>query len=155
MTKTWSFKEQIAVGDEGQRLFLKNYHTPITEYVPHAADFQVVSTGQLVELKTDTYSMAKTPNFFIERWSDIGSKKPGSVWQSVEKGVTIFCYMFLNDRTYFEFVDLPALVSRLDTLTDGAYLMAIKNRGWTTGGYRVKRSDLKDLYTQYTFEVEK
>ena len=149
MSKVWGFKEQIAVGDEGQRLFLKNYHTPITEYVPHAADFQVVATGALVELKTDTYPMATTPNFFIERWSDIGSKKPGSVWQSVEKGVTIFCYMFIQDRTYFEFTDLPALIARLDDITAGSYLMAIRNKGWTTGGYRVKRESLRDLYKEY------
>lgn len=153
--KTWSFKDQIEVGTRGEELFLEYYHSPIVVYPKHAADFQLVNTGQLLELKSDTYNMDKTPNFFIERWSDIENKKPGSIWQSHKKGVEIFCYMFVRHNTYFEFRDLPALIERLDSITKDMYLHHIKNRGWITGGYRVPRELLKDLYTQYTFEVQK
>lgn len=152
--KVWGFKDQIEVGSRGEELFLEHYHSPIVVYPKHAADFQLVSTGQLLELKTDTYNMEKTPNFFIERWSDIAKKKPGSIWQSHGKGVEIFCYMFVRHNTYFEFRDLPALIKRLDEVTKDMYMHSIKNRGWITGGYRVPREALKDLYTQYTFEVE-
>lgn len=43
------------------------------------------------------------------------------------------------------------LIERLESLTAGKGYVYIKNRAWTTAGYKVKREDLKDLYEQYTF----
>lgn len=147
----WSFKKQLQVGNKGESLFLEFYHSPINKLREYKADFIRLTDGKLVELKTDTYSMDKTPYFFIERWSDIEKKKPGSVWQSSKKGVGVFCYMFINDRTYFEFSDLPALLRELDKLTQDMYLIRIPNKGWTSGGYKVPREALKHLYKEYSF----
>ena len=150
---SWSFKQQLQVGDRGQELFLKYYHEPLVVYPKHAADFQLVKCGGLVELKTDTYNMEKTANFFWERWSDMDKKKPGGPWQSHKHKVKRFVYMFVRHNVYYEFQDVPALVARLDELIASKKYkpFPVKNRGWITVGYPIPRTELADLYIEIDF----
>lgn len=151
--KTWDFKDQLAVGSRGEELFLEHYPRRLELIPEHYADFKVVSSGDIVELKTDTYNMNKTENFFIERWSDVTSpkKKPGSLWQSHAKGATIFCYMFVRHNIWFEFRDLPATIKRIEELQKGKGFIHIKNKGWITAGWKVPRAELADLYEIWEF----
>lgn len=153
---TFSFKEQLEVGNKGEALFQKHYHSPLVLIPEHYADFKRVSDGKVVELKTDTYAMAKTPNFFIERYSDFSKKSPGGIWQSATKRVNVFCYLFIQDGTYFEF-DLRALVKELTPIADeieaAGKFKWIRNRAWTTAGFAYPREKLKHLYTEHRFEV--
>jgi hypothetical protein len=152
--KVWSFQEQLSFGDRAEELFFTYYPRKLDVIVDNYADFRVRKTGQLLELKTDTYNMNKTDNFFIERWSDIHKDKPGSVWQSAPKGVEIFCYYFVRHNTWFEFRNVPSLISRLDAMIESGEagrMIHIRNRGWITGGYKVSRASLSDLYDIYEF----
>jgi hypothetical protein len=151
--KPFDFKEQIAIGDVGQRLFIQHYHTPIVQFGPHKADFKRLSDGKLVELKTDSYDMGKTENFFIERFSSFNTKSPGGPWQSKEKRVPIFCYFFIKNGVYFEF-DTKELVKFLDPIAEKAGLIFIPNKGWTTAGFKVPREKLKHLYTEHKINVK-
>lgn len=149
---TFNFKTQLAVGDAGEKWFIENYHSPIVQIKAHKADFRRIDDGRVIELKTDTYSMDKTPNFFIERYSDFAKKSPGGIWQSKAKRVKIFCYFFIKDGVYFEF-DLAALVKELTPIADeierkGKFLW-IKNTGWVTAGFTYPREKLKHLFTEH------
>lgn len=150
--KVFDFKEQLALGNRAEELFLLYYHEPITLHTTFSADFRSIASGDLIELKTDTYNMDKTPNFFWERWSDVANQKPGGPWQSQANRVKRYCYMFSRHNTYFEFTNLRKLTGRLEKMTKGKYAIAVKNKGWITSGYPLPREDFADLYEQYTFE---
>lgn len=148
---SFDFQAQLTVGSRGEELFLERYPSKLIVHPEHAYDFDCKVTGAKIELKTDTYNIDKTDNFFIERYSDVHKKSPGGVWQSYEKGVTVFCYYFVRNNIWFQFNDLPTLVSRLEELTKKKGMIYIKNKGWITGGYKIKREDLEDLYDVWQF----
>lgn len=150
-SKTWDFKEQLAVGDRGEELFLANYPKKLTIHPGRDGDFIEQCSGKKIEIKTDTYNMDKSPNFFIERYSSVYDETPGSVWQALDHGCSVFCYLFVRHNTWFQFNDLPALKTRLEELTDGKGLIYIKNRRWVTGGYKIPREALSDLYEVWEF----
>lgn len=150
MSKTFDFKEQLKVGSRGEELFLKYYPEKIYIHPERDGDF-ITEDGKKIELKTDDYNMDKTDNFFIERYSDLNKKSPGSVWQAKGHHCDIFVYYFVRHNTWFIFKDLDKLINRLEELTKGKGMVYIRNKAWTTAGYKVKRDDLKDLFEQYTF----
>jgi len=144
----FDFQDQLKVGRKGELLLLKKWPHPVRKHAELKGPDFLDSEGRVIELKTDTYDMNKTSNFFMERWSDGKLKKPGGVWQAQEKGVTCFVYLFIQQKVWFVFEDVPALVKRLDSLTAKMYIHNIPNKGWTTQGYKVPRDSLKDLYRQ-------
>lgn len=144
MTK-FDFNKQLKIGAKGEEDFVLSYPTVITPFSGHAYDFDCVDTGAKIELKTDTYDMDKTVNFFIERYSDYNKKSPGGPWQSLDKGVSVFCYYFKKNGVWFQFNSLKKLVNRLNKITEGKGLVFIQNRGWTTAGYKIRREDIMDL----------
>lgn len=146
----FDFNEQLKVGSRGEEIFLERYPNKLSIYPGRDGDF-ITEDGKKIELKTDTYNMNKTSNFFIERYSDIDKKSPGSVWQASEHGCDIFCYMFVRHNTWFQFNDIPKLITRLEDLTSNMGLIYIKNRCWITGGYKIPREELSDLYEIYEF----
>jgi hypothetical protein len=140
---------QLKYGLDAEIEFCHRYPKKLLRVEGHRKwDFDCTD-GYAYELKTDTYSMHKSQNFFMERWSVLDKKKPGGPWQALENGADIFIYCFINNKTYFEFKDLPALVDRLDLLTEKQGLVYIPNKGWTTAGYKVKRDSLKDLCEEW------
>lgn len=149
--KVWDFREQLAVGSRGEELFLEYYPKKIVVYPERDGDFIEVYSGKKIELKSDSYNMDKTENFFFERYSNIETKTPGSVWQALSHNCDIFCYQFVRHNIWFQFTDLPKLAARLEELTAGKGLIWIKNKGWVTGGFTVKRKLLEDLYTIWEF----
>lgn len=153
--KVFSFKEQLRVGDEGEALFQEHYHDgPLIKIPEHYADFKT-QDGKVLELKTDTYDMDKTSNFYIERWSDVAKKKPGSVWQSRANGVDIFCYFFINNSTYFQFTDMSTLEKELDAYIKDKSYVIVRNRWGNSHGYKVPRKLLSGLYTVHTVSADR
>lgn len=149
MDKAWDFKEQLKVGSRGEELFLEKYPRKLKVHPGKDGDFIVQATGDKIELKTDTYNINKSENFFIERWSDYYEEKPGSLWQARDHGCTIFCYYFVRHNLWYEFRDIPALINRIEELTEGKGFIMIKNKCWITAGWKVRRDDLVDLGEVY------
>lgn len=149
--KVWDFREQLKKGAIGEELFLNNYPRTLDLHPDHNGDFVVRKTGQKLELKTDSYDMEKTPNFFFERYSDFAKKTPGSVWQAQEHGCELFCYMFVTNRTVFEFSNLPELSKRIEELYGQKGFVLIQNKGWRTAGWIINRSKLADFWKKWTF----
>lgn len=153
-----SFKEQLEIGNRGEQIIFQHFHVPLAFYPGRGFDFTTKNRPRKnVELKTDDFNLDKTENFFIERWSDIYRKKPGSLWQSKEKGVDWFVYYFVRNDRYFFFDNLPKLIERVEEIIDQYKLglIAVKNYGYITGGYKVPRLLLKDFYVEYEFDGSK
>ena len=151
----YTFSQQLKVGDRGEALLKQVFPFELQKSKDLKYDFYCPDTEQTVELKTDTYSMLKTPNFFMERFSDLSRDKPGGPWRANQDNVDIFIYMFINDNTYYQFNDIPALVERLDSITSRLRMTQVRNTSWTTGGYRVNRDLLADLATIHTITETK
>ena len=145
--KVFTFQNEVSKGNKGEAWLMHHYHSPIIPHHDHSADF-IRHDGLKLELKTDWYSLSNTEYFFIERWGDIDKKKPGGPWQSLGKA-DVFVYLFIRDGVYFEFDDMKELIKRLNKLTKDLKLIRIQNRGYAGGGYKVKLTDLADLYTDY------
>jgi hypothetical protein len=142
--KVFDFQEQLEVGNRGETLFARQYAllNPIKTQ-DRKFDF-VLNDGKLVEVKTDTYSMSRTENFFMEYFSNIDDAKLGGPWRAANDNVDYFVYFFLPQKTFFWF-DSKKLVSYLDKMLETYTPMRILNKGWTTLGYLVPREDVRDL----------
>lgn len=145
---TWTFSSQAKVGDKGAALLRAHWPLKVLEHAdPKGPDF-VDQRARVIELKTDSRSLEESANFFMERWGNKEKRGAGGPWQALQKGSTCFVYLYLPSRTWFVFEDLPALVERLNALLLDLKPVRVPNRGWTTVGYKVPRSELKDLYRE-------
>jgi hypothetical protein len=146
MYKTFSFSKQLNAGNSGEADFKKFYKDlePVkSEDLKY--DF-LLNNGSKIEVKCDTYPMDKTPNFFMEYYSDINKQSLGGPWRSKSHEISTFVYYFINDKTFFWF-DSYKLVTFLDKYIKEKKpsYKYIKNRGWTTGGFTIPRVDLEHL----------
>lgn len=142
----FSFKDQLCTGNEGEKLFASVYKEKLTKLSPPGPDFRT-SKGDFLELKTDTYDMSSTPNFFIERFSNAKYQTPGGPWKAQENGCKYFAYMFIKNKIWFLF-EVDKLIEILDKIVKEKQLKLeeIKNKGWITQGYKIKRKDLSSIY---------
>lgn len=152
MITTFDFDKQLTVGNSGESLFLKYYKKlgPVKSK-DWFCDF-VLKDKKTVEIKTDTYDMNKTNNFFMEMFGNITESKMGGPWRGMQDGVDYFVYYFLNNNTFFWF-DTSILCNRLDELIsrDNIQPKDIRNKSWITRGYLIPRIKLIDIYRQDTF----
>jgi hypothetical protein len=138
------FQRSLEKGKAGEELFMKLW--PGLERLDgRKSDFKVLATGELLELKSDSYDMNKTDNCFIELWSNDALKRPGGPMQAMAHGTHLWVYYFPKNGT--------CLVFRTNHLVDwllknsGKYKRTpIQNRGWYTVGIVVPRKDLEKLY---------
>jgi len=150
MSKFFDFDEQLRIGRKGERLLLLKWPDPVCKHeVLTGPDF-VDSKGRVIELKTDTYDMDRTHNFFFERFSNVETQSPGGIWQAALKGSTCFVYLFINNKRWFIFEDLPALCAKVEQLIIDKNLVMhkVQNRNWVTGGYKIPRAAVRDLYRE-------
>jgi len=157
-----NFKEDLKRGEAAERRFQQLHKLQLTKPSHLKWDFDGPD-GERLELKADFYDPTRTPNLFLERWSDVDKKKPGGVWQSLENGANIFCYWFVNGGFWLECRDLPALVKFLDVHIESCPPFEVVNpaqqgsengqhyaaSSWTTVGYRIPRKILKGYFDIY------
>ncbi len=140
MPKTFNFSAEKGKGDSGQRDFYKKYKKlGITKLDGLIWDFDWNGDG--VELKTDFH---KSKNFFMERYSNISSKKAGGPWRSLDEKCKYFVYYFINEKTYFWF-ETARLVELLDKNIKNYTPKIIHNRNYESLGYLVPKIELLDL----------
>ena len=143
--KTFDFKKQLKVGARGEELFLSLY-PQITKADGIKYDFTM--GDKTIELKTDTYSMDKTPNMFMEHLSDTkNTEKVGGPWRALNDGVTYFAYMYIEQKQVFWFHP-KELVDFMNEYIKQASYKVIRNKGWTSIGYAVPREKLKHLFLE-------
>lgn len=137
------FKTSLAVGKAGESL-IASILPDLIKLDSRKSDFAHKITGELYELKTDSYDMDKTPNFFIEHWSDEKRGKLGGPRQSQKHGTKYFMYLFKKNSVMFIF-DVDALVDWVNANIEKYKPIAIQNKTWVTIGYRIPRADLAHL----------
>lgn len=142
------FKDSLAKGSAGEALFHQN--------MPHLkrldgrkSDFIDEATGETYELKTDSYDMDATPNFFIEVYSDLRRKKVGGPAQALDNGTTYWVYMFRKNRTMFIFKTVELVEALKDIKLP---IVRIQNMSWVTTGMKVERNLLSNIYKEVRLE---
>lgn len=146
---TWGFQAQLKVGQRGEELLRHKWaHRPVERHVDMRGPDFVDSRGRIIELKTDTYKVTDTFNFFMERLSNKEKQSPGGPWQALSKGADVFVYLYINSGVWFVFEDIPALVKRLDGIILLKKSTNVPNRGYVTQGYKIPRTHLQDLYRE-------
>jgi hypothetical protein len=133
--KTFYWKAQLNVGQRGEDLFAEMY-PKVTKTDGRVSDF--VLNGEGIELKTDTYSMDATPNFFMEYYGNVDKAAIGGPWRAAKDGVTWFVYMFIQQKKCFWFRS-ETLVKFLNEHIKTLKPKSVKNRGYEALGYAVSR----------------
>jgi len=139
--EVFGFKKQLSIGSKGEELFLRKYKDSSKS---DDRKYDLLYKGQKVELKTDTYPMQKTENFFMERYGSIEDQKIGGPWRAREDKVEHFVYFYLADKTFFWF-NSKALADFLDTYIKNKRGKTVANRGYSSLGFAVPREDLRHL----------
>ena len=146
MNKDFEFDKSKEVGDKGEKWFVKTYpkiFKPFTE--SRDSDLIHIPDGRRVEVKTDTYNMTDTPNFFIERFSDIGKHTPGSFWQVLGKS-ELFIYLFWPNKKWFWCDNIELGIKVIEAI-NGLVLVSIPNKPkygkpYVTSGWPIRREYL-------------
>lgn len=155
--KVYGWKEQLKIGEEGERRFVSlwysNYQETLVSSPVRDYDF-LTPDGAPLELKSDNYDPAKTPNFFFERFSILSQRKPGGPWQSWEKGAEIFVYQFLKTSEAYIFRNIPQLIETIDYLVHEHSLKPrrVANRTYFASGYAIERKLFEHLYEHIKLE---
>ena len=144
MDKVFDFKIQYKIGDDGQQLMVLRFPKELQLQEGKNPDLKILSTGDLVELKTDTYSFSPifsvskklTPNLFMEKYSDKDRQMIGGPWRAKSEGCKYFAYFFLNNDLLYLF-ETDTLVQLLDVIVLNMPLKNIPNKGWITQGYPI------------------
>jgi len=148
--KVFNFKDQMRVGDRDEAEFIKIYKkklNPVKSVDDRKIDF-TLNNGYTVELKTDSYSMEKTKNFFMEKNTVLpdGKDIPGGPWRSLQHKVDRFVYYYITEKSLFWF-DPKILCEFLDKYIKENKLkpIPIPNKDSTgkpfhSYGYKIPRS---------------
>lgn len=138
--KPANFKEDFNKGQLAENKFAADWNMEIIDR-KNCPDMRS-PTGTLLELKSDFFDMAKTPNYFMERYSyDI---KDGGPWAAKNAGSEIFCYQFVQNAVQF-FFRTDELVAWLEANVNTKNLISIMNVRHVTRGYKINREDVVHL----------
>jgi hypothetical protein len=155
MRKRFDFQQQMGTGDAGEKDFQTYYpeFAPIKSKDDLKFDF-TLNNGHKLELKTDTYRLDETPNFFMEYYSDSKNLKVGGPWRAYNDEIDLFVYYFVQDRTFFWFKTKElhqALENHLSLYNPK--IKSVPNKGWITQGFAIPRDSLdKILLKKDTFK---
>lgn len=148
-----SFKSSLAKGQKGEELLLKVW-PGLTRLDGRKHDF-VDAQGKTYELKSDSYSIEKTKNFFIELVSNIQGFKVGGPAQALKNETDFWIYMYPTSNVMFIF-NTTELVEEINKLliSEQLQLSLIPNRGYSTIGVKMPRELLKHIYKERSFSKE-
>lgn len=151
--RVFNFDDQKRIGDIGEADFLKVYSTllPKQSVDDFRVDF-ILGDNRTVELKTDSYDMAKTPNFFMEQFTMSGANSNlGGPWRSKEHKIDFFIYYFVKNKVFFWFSPVT-LCELLDKYISENSLrpISIPNRDRRGGyyeaiGFKIPRDSVKSV----------
>jgi hypothetical protein len=147
MSKKFDFNKQMQTGDVGELHFSRHYAAlnPVKSVEDLRYDFTLVN-GKKVELKTDTYDMSATPNFFMEYFSDSAAMKVGGPWRAKQDSVDYFVYYFLKNKTFYWFDTEPMIKALEDYIAIyKPQLKSVRNKNWITQGFAIPRDSLSDI----------
>lgn len=150
----FKFLASLRVGQVGETLFFSAHCKDLVKEDGRARDFSYKESGEGIELKSDCWSMDDTPNFFMERWSNVEKKTPGGPWQSLSNGTRYYIYFYLPNLTYYTF-EVSDLCRFLEKNKAQWEAKEVRNPNYTTVGYRVPRSALEHLATPQYLKVSK
>lgn len=139
-----NFHKDLQAGKLGETAFA-NLFIGLRSTDGRKGDF-TTPDGAVVELKTDMYSMQKTGNFFMERFSSIEVGSPGGPWQAAAHGCEYFVYWYAADQVGFVWRTAD-LVKQLDAIIGTLKPVEVRNKRWTTVGFKVPRTMLAPLAT--------
>lgn len=156
---SFNFARQNEIGKKGEEILVANYHMqPLQklEGKSKIGDF-MRTDGKIIEIKSDTYPLARTPNFFMEYYSNLAKQTPGGPWRTFLNGADIFLYLYLSDMVYYECDDVHKLVWTLDDLVAKQKLkpQRIVNTTWITTGYKIPRESVSSLFTERRIDITK
>lgn len=143
-----NFVKDLDRGKKGENFINDNF--PELELIsePYGADFKCKNTGHLIELKTDFYDFNKTPNFFIERYSNYDTKRDGGVHQAIKYGAQWFMYLFYSDKVLYTF-RVNDLIRFIDDNEHKFKPSFVMNRSYRTMGYKINRGELMNTIKVY------
>lgn len=136
------FYSDLARGKAGEQLLAEKFPELLIQLHGTGPDFRILGSQTHLELKTDSYDMQKTPNFFMETESRPGHL--GGPFQALAKGSKYFIYYYVQNDKYFIF-DTAQLVDFLRQRIGQYEERAIENRNYLTKGILVPRKDLEAL----------
>jgi len=162
--KVFNFKDQMRIGDIGESDFIKIYEKlkPVKSIKDRKIDF-TLNNGKTVELKTDSYSMEKTINFFMEKNTILPDAREllGGPWRSHDHKIDYFVYYYMNDKVFFWF-EPKSLCKFLDKYIKSNKIkpISIPNRDgkgniFRSYGYKIPRADIVDvLLREHKIEID-
>jgi hypothetical protein len=136
-----NFQADLKRGQQGEQDFLKLF-TKLAGTDGRKGD--IVAPDGKIELKTDFYPMTQTPNFFIERYSSVEVLSPGGPYQAQKHGCKYFVYYYTTAGYGYVF-ETDDLVRQLEKLESSLKPVEVRNKKWTTIGYKVPRELLKPI----------
>jgi len=145
----FDFNTQLVTGDKGEDFFIKCYQSSNARKSDTKKFDLFVNDSDSVELKTDTYAMAKSPNFFMEQYGNL-KRQPHSVggaWRAKRDNVNFFVYLFMQDRAFFWFNPIT-LCEHLDKNLENYEKRFIRNKTYTGLGFLVSRKSVSHLCVQ-------
>lgn len=156
---TPNFQSDLARGRIGELAFIHACEGTVEPLDGREGDAKIKGTRTKLEIKSDSYNMDKTPNFFMEKYRS--GNKPGGVYQSIEHGCKYYIYVYVPNSEIFIF-DTRALADRLDLLHDSKNLTltSVGNGSYTTRGLKIHRDWVTDLMLTpeqagFTFDKDK
>ena len=163
----FDFHEQLAIGQKGEKFFVKEYPHLLEALDGRAADMRIIGPknyGHTVELKTETYAATRghprcTGNMFVERFSNNRKQTNGGPWQAKANGTNEYWHHFPLDGVLYRALVIP-FVDWLDEYValHKVSLYPVDNERYDTMGYRIplmavdkaniaiKRTDPKLIY---------
>ena len=141
------FLSDKRVGTLGENYFAKKYAKRISKIKKSLKFDFYVDGDKKVELKTDTYPLSETENFFFEKIANDKTYSLGGPWRAKQDRVDYFVYFFLSDEVFYWF-KTNELCARIEKIIKDCRKISILNKNHRTVGFLVKRELLKDIYVK-------
>jgi hypothetical protein len=141
----FDFKEELTKGKLGEAL-IAEFLNKSQHLNGFNSDF-ILEDGSGMELKTDFYDSSKTPNFCIERYSNIALLTDGGPWKALNDGSKYFFYLFYNTKELYV-METKALIEYVESNEQSFRTIDIPNKSWVTGCYLVPREPAKHLFNK-------
>lgn len=139
-----SFSEEYSKGYAGECSFLEHFNSYQFADNPTSREYDFIcsETGDTVELKTDYYDMNRTPNFAIEKYSDIHRQSLGGPFRITN--CKYFVYYFISNKTFYwmNCLRLKELLNNMELSGECGDIIKVRNTNHVTGIYKIRRDSL-------------